>query len=272
MANAPLYQTVAADLRSKIESGELEPGAQLPAESALMKQYDVSRNTIRDAIRWLKDYGLIKTQPGRGTFVAEKPEPFRITLTPDSETGFSGGEGEAWIAEVAAQGRTPSTEDPRVEMHTADPVKAKALQVELGEQLVGRHQKRFIDGTPWSMQTSFYPLRFVTEGATDLLRNEEIRPGTVFYLQQTLGIVQASYTDEIKVRSPNENEISFFDLPSNGSVQVYETNRTAYDTQGNPFRHTVSVFPADRNVFHIQVDLPEIAFSQEDQSPQPGAS
>ena len=271
MPNVPLYQQIAGLLRSKIESGEWQPGDKLPGEGELAEEHEVSRNTIRDAVRWLKNLGLLDTQSGRGTFVVKRPEPFRITLTPNSETGFSGGEGAAYIAEVSAQGRRATTSRPKVEIHQADRAMAAALGVPIGELLVSRHQLRFIDEMPWSMQTSYYPLAFVQRGADKLLQNEDITPGTVAYLREKLGIVQASYTDRIKVRPPDENEIRFFDLPSNGTVQVYETNRTAYDVDKKPFRHTVSVFPADRNIFYIEVELPGIDISEQ-QPPHEGAA
>ena len=49
---------------------------------------------------------------------------------------------------------------------------------------------RRIDQTPWSMQTTFYPMDFVTKnGATRLLMAENLREGMVRYLE-TLGIKQ----------------------------------------------------------------------------------
>ena len=35
----------------------------------------------------------------------------------------------------------------------------------MGSQVISRHQRRFIDGTPWSLQTSYYPMGFVVKGA-----------------------------------------------------------------------------------------------------------
>ena len=45
----------------------------------------------------------------------------------------------------------------------------------------------------------------------------------------------------------------FFKLPDDGRVSVIETRRTAFDTQGRPVRLTVTVYPADRNKFAINV-------------------
>ena len=77
----PMYQQIAEDLRSEIESGILKPGAQLPTEIELRDQYDASRNTVRDAIKRLTSQGLVETRPGQGTFVTRKIDPFVTVLT-----------------------------------------------------------------------------------------------------------------------------------------------------------------------------------------------
>ena len=69
---------------------------------------------------------------------------------------------------------------------------------------------RYIDGIPWSMQTSFYPMDFITKGATRLLMAEDIDEGAVRYLGETIGVKQVGYRDWITARVPDTNEQSFF--------------------------------------------------------------
>ena len=61
----PMYRQIADDLRRQIESGELPPGAQLRTELELREEYNTSRNTVRDAIKWLITRGLVETRPAR---------------------------------------------------------------------------------------------------------------------------------------------------------------------------------------------------------------
>ena len=61
----PTYRQIAEDLRAQIESGQLEPGQQLRSELELRDHYQASRNTIRDAIKWLMNLGLVETRPGQ---------------------------------------------------------------------------------------------------------------------------------------------------------------------------------------------------------------
>lgn len=250
----PIYRQIAEDLRHQIETGELRPGQQLRTEGELQEYYSASRNTIRDAIKLLVTRGLVETRPGQGTFVVEKIVPFITTLTSDPSTA-SGVEGDIYTKEVIARRRVPKATFPEVRIHEAgSPVPAIAeLQLAEGALAVSRHQQCFIDGIPWSLQTSFYPMSLVQQGAQRLIQAGDISEGTVEYLRETLGIKQAGYHDTLTVRAPDAVETGFFKLPDDGRISVIETRRTAFDEQGTPVRLTVSVYPADRNQFAVNV-------------------
>jgi GntR family transcriptional regulator len=252
VAADPMYRQIAEDLRQKIESGELSHGDQLPTELELREQYEASRNTVRDALKWLTTRGLIETRPGQGTFVAGKIDPFVTILTGEPAKGRDD-EGPVYLAEVTATLRKPTFSDPRVEIQRASSVIENELQLAEGSTVVSRNQRRYIDGTPWSLQTSFYPMSLVERGALRLIQAPNIAEGTVAYLRAELGLYQAGYRDKIIVRAPDADETGFFKLPDDGRVAVFEVRRTAFDPQGRPFRLTVSVYPADRNQFTVNV-------------------
>lgn len=69
--SVPSYRLIAADLRGRIERGELRPGDVLPSEAELTAQYRVSRGTTRQAFLELQAAGLIDAVQGRGRFVRE---------------------------------------------------------------------------------------------------------------------------------------------------------------------------------------------------------
>jgi GntR family transcriptional regulator len=239
----PIYRQIADDLRGKIESDEIAHGAQLPTESDLMGQYDASRNTVRDAIRLLTTRGLVETRPGQGTFVVEQVSPYVTTLS-DPDIGEESG---LYRLDLAASQHTSESTHPRVEIQRASSRIANELHLEQDSTVISRHQKRYIDGAPWSLQTSFYPMRLVEQGATRLIQAADIKPGVVSYLTGVLGIEQAGWRDSIIVRAANEAEAGFFRLSDDGRVSMIEDGRTAFDQHGAPFRLTVRVYPADRN-------------------------
>ncbi len=243
----PRYRQIAEDLRQKIESGELGHGAQLPTELDLRELYDASRNTVRDAIKLLITRGLVETRPGQGTFVVEKIDPFVAIL--GTKTGFGDEDGVNYASEVAAKSRTLTVSVPRVEIHRAEGAVASELQIDQGTTVVSRHQRRFIDGTPWSLQTTFYPMRLVEAGARRILEAADMPDGVVRYLEETLGVKQIGWRDRITVRAPDKDESSFFKLPDDGRVAVFENFRVAFEESGSPLRLTITTYPADRNQF-----------------------
>lgn len=254
----PIYRRIADDLRLQIESGQLMPGGQLPTELELRDTYNASRNTIRDAVKWLTARSLVETRPGQGTFVVEKFDPFVTTLSGDwqEESGLGGGEGQAALKEVRDRERTADVSEPRVEIKKAQGYVADRLQLSAGANVVSRHQERYIDDQPWSLQTSYYPMGFVERGAGRLLEAINLDEGTVRYLGEKLQLKQVGYRDLIAVRAPDENEVKFFRLPDDGRIPVFVILRTGF-AQGSkgliPFRLTESVFPSDRNQFVVNV-------------------
>jgi GntR family transcriptional regulator len=263
MAQQPMYQQIAENLRKQIDSGVLGRGSQLPTELELRERYEASRNTIRDAIKRLTGQGLVETRPGQGTFVTMKIDPFVTVLTADPEVGFGGGEGATYLSQVSHEDRKPFATTPKVEVQMAPAVINGRLRVSPATQVISRHQERYIDDVPWSLQTSFYPMEFITRGATRLLMAEDIQEGTVRYLADTLGLRQIGYRDWITARGPDDNEQKFFGLSYDSTV--FEIFRTAFDQNKTPMRVTVTVFPTDRNQFIVDVgdDLPGPQYDEE---------
>jgi GntR family transcriptional regulator len=254
---SPMYRQIAEDLREQIEAGGLKPGQQLLTELELREHYGASRNTVRDAIKWLTTLGLVETKAGQGTFVVRKIDPYITNLTANPKVPTLYGEVEdsaAGESEDKQKKRTFLTTEPQVEIQKAPANIAARLNVAEGSQVVSRHQRRYIDGTPWSLQTSFYPMGFVLKGADKLILAEDIKVGTVRYLSDTLGLKQVRYRDLITVRAPDANEAGFFNLAPDGRVGVFETFRTAIDQTGGPMRVTVTILPTDRNQFVVEVE------------------
>jgi DNA-binding GntR family transcriptional regulator len=63
------YQLIAQQIRERISRGDLAPGARLDSERALCRQFDVQRNTIRQALELLEKERHISIEGRRGSFV-----------------------------------------------------------------------------------------------------------------------------------------------------------------------------------------------------------
>lgn len=245
----PMWRQVAEDLRRKIESGELGgDGQPLPSELELRDTYHASRTTVRDALRWLTTSGLAVSRPGEGTFVHRQIDPFTTPLATELGLGPLSANA-AYTAEVTAQQRKPEISMPRVEIQRAGGVIAAELGLAEGVAVVSRQQERSIDGTPWSLQTSFYPMRLAEQGAMRLIQVEDLTDGVLAYLADKLGIRETSRRHRLAVRAPDPLEAALFRLPNDGSVTVIEITETSHDEAGEPFRVTITSYPADRNQF-----------------------
>jgi GntR family transcriptional regulator len=253
------YRQIADDLQKKIAKGELgADGKPLPSEKELVELYKASRNTVREAIKWLSARRVIETKPPQGTFILNLKQ---LVIHLDDTKGF-GGDGARYASEVEATNRQASVSDPKIEIQLAAAAMVdEELELDASATVLSRNQDRFIEDDPWSMQTTFYPMTLVARGAQRLIEAANIPEGTVQYLKDELGIEQVGFRDLLSVRPPDSNETEFFQLPEDGSVAVFETRRIGYEKGPNghiPLRLTVTVFPADRNKFVFDVgDVPD---------------
>ena len=249
-----MYRRIGEDLRRQIENRELPPGSQLRTEIELREQYNASRNTVRDAIKWLVTRGLVETRPGQGIFVVETIVPFVTTLTGEPKT-VSGGKGVSYSVEVDARFRKASDTPPQVEIEHASAHMAAELELFPGEAVVSRHQQRYIDSTPWSLQTSSHRMDLVQQGVTRLIQTGDSTKGTAEYLRESVGIKKVGYGGTITVRAPDNAEAGFFRLPRNGRISIIGARSAAFDEQGIPALLTFSVDPVERNQIAVDVGV-----------------
>ena len=70
-SNVPLYKQLYGVLLDKIEEGTYQPGDKIPSEDSLSETYNISRVTVRGAIQYLVDAGILVRIHGKGTYVVE---------------------------------------------------------------------------------------------------------------------------------------------------------------------------------------------------------
>src|SRR5438128_3295730 len=69
----PVYLRVLEDLRSRIHSGLLAPGARVPSRNAIITNYGVGETAAKHALQVLISEGLIEARPGSGCYVRRAP-------------------------------------------------------------------------------------------------------------------------------------------------------------------------------------------------------
>lgn len=79
-----LVETVIAQLRSQIESGEWGCNERIPTEEQLTAMLQVGRNTVREAVRALVHIGMLEVRQGDGTYVRSNRDPSAILRQVDN--------------------------------------------------------------------------------------------------------------------------------------------------------------------------------------------
>lgn len=76
-----LYEQIVQQIEESIQKAVLKAGDQLPAERELAAQFGVSRTAVREAVKALREKGLVEAYPGRGTFItSDTSNTIRLTL------------------------------------------------------------------------------------------------------------------------------------------------------------------------------------------------
>jgi len=100
----PLWAQLEAELRRRLDAGEFDDG--FPTDAQLVKRYDVSRHTVREAIRHLNKTGLLRRERGRGTVVnkgAEFEQPLGALYSLFQSIEAAGVEQRSEVIEVGVQ-------------------------------------------------------------------------------------------------------------------------------------------------------------------------
>src|SRR5215471_17193361 len=90
-AQGPRYLEIAAELRSRIESGELAPGMRVPSTRAIVDEWGVAMATATKVLTELRHQGLVRAVPGVGTVVEGDRRPTRGVPAPRRQSSSEGG-------------------------------------------------------------------------------------------------------------------------------------------------------------------------------------
>jgi len=94
-----LYEQIVQQVEESIHKGALKPGDQLPPERELAQQFGVSRTAVREAVKALREKGMVEAYPGRGTFITDGTS-YTIKQSLDRMIKTGQVEGSLFLAEV----------------------------------------------------------------------------------------------------------------------------------------------------------------------------
>ena len=140
-SKVPLYYQLSELLMESIRRGDLEPGDMLPTEQQLQETHDLSRTTVRQALRELEVEGMVTRYRGRGTFVSEP----KVTHNPRlSLTDY-----------LEQKGMRPGWQVLDATWIAAPKEVAERLQIPPESQTYRLRRLRLADGAPIGHHTAF---------------------------------------------------------------------------------------------------------------------
>ena len=231
----PLYIQIKEWLKAEIASGRISEGSRIPGEYDLSKNLNVSRGTVREAIRELIEEGALYTIHGRGTFVRES-EPVSWSASTIVSVADS-------FDEANIQHSTLLLE---IQKELPEPAIAAQLCIEPQAEVIRLERLRFIKDEPVHLSRSFLPAS-IAERLLDLdLTNKSLYR----VMEQELGIRVARVDRKVMARLANPLEVKLLQIPPISAVLVLDG--IAYNALDKPVECSTARFPTDRSRFVIQ--------------------
>jgi DNA-binding GntR family transcriptional regulator len=247
MAQQPATQRIATDLRKQIQDRTLGPGALLPSEPELARQYNVSRQTARTALQVLEREGLVIVRPRRGRIVrsnqrlrwhlSEFERPDHTVLTTS----------DAWETDIETQGHDPTLQDLLVEKITPPPEIATRLNLNPAKDIcIVRRHVRYIDGKPAIISDDYFD-ELIVQG-TELADPQDTTRENIL---AEAGYEQIYDIDEIITRMPTPAETQRLGISP--GTPVAEHIRTGYTADNRPVRVMISIVPGDTLILQYTI-------------------
>ena len=206
-AGVALWRQIAQTLEREIQDGTYPMGSQLPTEAQLSRRFSVNRHTLRRAVAFLQEAGLIRVEQGRGTFVQEDTIDYSI----GRRTRFS--------ENVRRLGRTPAGKLVSAETVPAESPVAQALGMPRGAPVVQIELLHLVDGRPVTITSHFFPARRFD--------------GLIAAYQRTSSITEAlrgcgipdyfRRSTKVSARLPNMRDAQHLQMPRTQPVVVTES-------------------------------------------------
>jgi GntR family transcriptional regulator len=222
---APRYREIEQALRARIAT--LRPGHRLPSDADLCTEFGVSRMTARHAMSQLAEEGLVRRDPGRGTFVAEPPTHRRANFL------------MTFSHEMRRQGRVPSSRIVGRIVRYPDDAERADLRVARGEQVIELRRVRLADGSAVAVEVAVLASRCVAA-----VMAADLEAGSLHEALIDAGYVPSRGKSSIGAEAATRDDAVLLGI-SNGEPMLVE-RRLILDQRGRPIERTESRYAADR--------------------------
>jgi GntR family transcriptional regulator len=221
-----LVKRVADALREQITSGQMAPGARLISEVALAQRLEISRPTLREAMRILAREGFIDIKHGVGAFVADEQRLIWSRL--DSIRSFTD--------LIRSVGGKPGDRRVTLRQSPAPDDVAEAMEITPQTPVCLIKRVRLIDGAPLAVANEYIPLAGRTE---DFGRLKAFTGGSLFkFLGERCGVKLARSNVVIGAVRADAERARLLDVRAGTPLLLLR--ETHYDPAGKSVLFTVN--------------------------------
>jgi GntR family transcriptional regulator len=229
----PLYHQLKQVLQSGIEQGIYKPGGRLPSEPELVREYGVSRITVRQALDEMEAEGRVVRRHGKGTYVVEPPIEQELVRLTD------------FVEDMQQAGLNPSSRVLAFEHKPAGPAIAKALNVLNGTEVVRLDRLRLAEVRPVAYDTTWLPLRFGV-----LLTGMDLTQETIYHILETrYGIPVFFGAFYISAAEATAQQAVYLEVAPGTALLVIQ--RISYTTQDEPVYIQERYYRPDRVQYRV---------------------
>lgn len=237
--SASLADQTVEILIERIKNGFYPSQSQIPPEHQLATEFNVSRATIRSAVRVLAERSLVVRRQGIGTFVSKAS---RLSNPLDEASDFN--------RLIANQGYKPDVQYVKVSVERPDIEVAEALNIQ-PDQAVLRLLKIFTaDGEPLVYSSSAIPTWIFKD---DLLEKLVAQPDLTepFYdFLEEYGNQQVEY-HLAKVRAEIARNCEFPNLPLDPLTPIFILEEIGHNLEEIPLWYSIAYFPGNQMTFEL---------------------
>jgi DNA-binding GntR family transcriptional regulator len=226
----PLYFQVAGKLEQLIESGEMPVGGRLENEVELAERLGVSRPTIRRAIQYLVERGVLVRKRGIGTQIVHPKVRRPVELS-------------SLYDDLAKSGQQPSTLIRALEVKPAPDHVAQALGVPEGTEVTWVERLRFARGEPLALMHNAVPVSVLP------LRAADLEERGLYELLRAAGYVPRMADQVVGARAATAAEARLLD--ETRGAPVLTMTRTAWDASGQAVEYGSHIYRASRYSFAL---------------------
>lgn len=233
----PLYFQVAQAIEAAILDGRLQPGIRFDNEVQLAEQLGLSRPTMRRAMQFLVDKGVLVRRRGIGTRVVQPKVRRPLGLS-------------SLYEDLAGSGQLPTTQVLSLQVEPAPPIAAQALGLAVESPVTVLVRLRSAAGRPIARMTNYLP-HTVIPGMSAGLTPETLESSGLYQVIRGLGIQLHAADQVIGARTATAEEARV--LGERRGAALLTMQRTAYDDRGRAVEYGTHLYAASRYSFELSM-------------------